>query len=391
MSNQRLLFPESIPGELTKRYSKRHKVWLNDQEEWPLSIDLGGPTEEEVLRDRELVQKWILSWQSWSGGGALSWRERRWRQLGTQSVPHKLIFDSPQMVADLVGEGQRWRRAEERHRIITSRWPALRNCLSKYFELLADYDDNDFHRLQLLVDWFSSNTQSRLYPRQIPVAGIDSKWFEKRSSVICDLVANLNPDTTTGDDIFQKLGLRRPPDLCRIRLLDYMMCTDTGGLADITAPAAEIMGLRIAPRNVFIVENLQTFLAFEELKGAAVILGMGYRAKQMCLFPWLAEARCFYWGDIDTHGYAILSQARAVLPALTSRLMDEETLIENRELWSNEDAPTMQILPNLDASESRVYEGLRHKLWGTSVRLEQERLSWAKAWNAVTAGVEVQS
>jgi hypothetical protein len=118
---------------------------------------------------------------------------------------------------------------------------------------------------------------------------------------------------------------------------------------------------------------------------------MGYRAKQMCLFPWLAEARCFYWGDIDTHGYAILSQARAVLPALTSRLMDEETLIENRELWSNEDAPTMQILPNLDASESRVYEGLRHKLWGTSVRLEQERLSWAKAWNAVTAGVEVQS
>lgn len=38
-----------------------------------------------------------------------------------------------------------------------------------------------------------------------------------------------------------------------------------------------------------------------------------------------------YWGDLDTHGSAILDRLRAWLPQTRSFLMDRETLLDHRE------------------------------------------------------------
>jgi len=47
-----------------------------------------------------------------------------------------------------------------------------------------------------------------------------------------------------------------------------------------------------------------------------------------------------YWGDLDTHGFAILNQLRAWLPQTRSFLMDRQTLVEHRDRWGREPAPT---------------------------------------------------
>jgi hypothetical protein len=391
MSNRSLLFPDSIPNELKKRFTKQHRAWLSDLHEWPLVIDLGGPTEEDAFRNRDFVQRWITSWRSWSGLPELHWRERRWRDLGTQSLPHKLVFNSPAVVADFIGQGDRWRQAKTRHDLLIKQWPMLASILPKHFEWLADYEDVDFHRLKDLLEWFIANGNSNLYPRQIPMAGIDTKWFEKRSSILSELLVALNPTLADQTDLYARLGLRRPPSLCRIRVLDPSLLLHTGGLSDISAPNFEIDRLTIAPSTVIIIENLQTFLSFDELPGTVLVLGMGYSVTQMCSYPWQRNARCLYWGDIDTHGFAILNQARARLPGIKSLLMDEHTLLENRTLWSKEDYPTNQELPQLDDSERNVYSGLRAQRWGTNVRLEQERISWTDAWTSITGAALSQS
>jgi len=39
-----------------------------------------------------------------------------------------------------------------------------------------------------------------------------------------------------------------------------------------------------------------------------------------------------YWGDVDTHGMAILAEVRRALPHVRSALMDLETLQDHRHM-----------------------------------------------------------
>jgi hypothetical protein len=43
------------------------------------------------------------------------------------------------------------------------------------------------------------------------------------------------------------------------------------------------------------------------------------------------EVDVHYWGDLDTHGFAILHSLRAWLPQTQSFLMDRQTLAEHRD------------------------------------------------------------
>jgi len=115
---------------------------------------------------------------------------------------------------------------------------------------------------------------------------------------------------------------------------------------------------------VYIVENVQTGLAFGDEPGAAVFMGLGYGVGLLARLPWVARAQCIYWGDLDTHGFAILDRARASVPHLESALMDEETLLAFRDLWVHErEQTTAGVLPMLSPTEQEVYRGLKDSEW----------------------------
>ncbi|BFO23151.1 hypothetical protein SHKM778_95390 (plasmid) [Streptomyces sp. KM77-8] len=54
-------------------------------------------------------------------------------------------------------------------------------------------------------------------------------------------------------------------------------------------------------------------------------MGSGYAASLLRHLPWLADIDLWYWGDIDTHGFAILSRVRGHFPHTRSLLMDRHT------------------------------------------------------------------
>jgi hypothetical protein len=47
-----------------------------------------------------------------------------------------------------------------------------------------------------------------------------------------------------------------------------------------------------------------------------VLWGKGFEVDRAGSLPWLASADVIDWGDLDTHGFAILSRLRAWLPQI---------------------------------------------------------------------------
>lgn len=379
--------PEDVRQTLVRRFQSKHREWLigdTGESQWPLEVPLGLPTEQAALRQVDGVRAWVSAWQGWQGVGTLSWCERRWKAFGVQRLPEKLALRGPEDVAMWIGESARWERAQSRYLALIARWPVLAQQLPRYFDVLADYSDADYQRLAEMLDWITSHPNSNLYPRQLPVSGLDSKWLDGRKGLLTDLVAAIQEDSSSEVDFYQRCGLKAPPLLVRMRVLDQSLRAHVGGVGDITAPVDDLVGISWPVSHVFIVENLQTGLAMSDMPGAVVFMRLGYNVDVLARLPWLARARCIYWGDLDTHGFAILHRARSYIPELQSVLMDEETLLRHKALWVDEAAQhSAAELTLLTKDEQQLYRDLKQQRWGQNVRLEQERIDWTAAWNVL--------
>jgi hypothetical protein len=375
--------PEEAREQLKKRFLSKQKEWLRSLgkcEGWPLEISLGTPSEAEASQDVDAVGAWAQEWRDWSGKGTIVWVDRRWKNLGRQQLPETLVLECPEHVAACVGEAARWQRAATRYKALRGRWPEIEAALSRYFDVLADYAEDDFLRLSEMLLWLQTNPASDLYPRQLPVAGVDSKWLETRTRLLTDLLCAVRGDGLSEQGFYERCGLRPVPALVRMRVLDKRLRGQVGGLSDISVPLAELVKAPFLPEQVFIVENLQTGLAFPDMPGAVLFMRLGYGVDVLGLVPWIANARLHYWGDCDTHGFGILNRARSYLPSLRSVLMDERTLRDHKALWGQEpEQHSAENLPLLTGEERAVYKSLKGHVWGRSVRLEQERIAWTYA------------
>lgn len=384
--NPALRFPEDIRAFCAARFRGRHREWLAGGGAWPLEIPTGVPGEAFAQSDSAAVRDWVEAWREWLGPGRLEWCERRWRTLGPQTLPERLVLDDPCQIAAWIGEDARWDRALARYRRAVARWPLLASRLPRYFDSLADSPDADIARLESVLGWIEENPRSGLYPRQVPLAGMDTKWLEPRMPMLADLIAALRQEPAGQRGFHDLCGLRKPSARVRFRILDDALRRLTGGLGDVTAPLADVAALALPASRVYLVENIESGLCFGDVPGSVIFLGLGYAVSSLGQIPWVAAAPCIYWGDLDTHGFAMLHHARAALPGLASVLMDQETLLKNRDLWVQEREPCTLDLPLLTPAERHVYLGLRDQRWGVNVRLEQERIAWDEAWRALCPG-----
>ena len=239
---------------------------------------------------------------------------------GSQRLPIRLILDTSDDVAKCIGEESQWRQVLERARSILNRWPGTTEAIACHYQELAGYTDTDFARLTSFVSWLIDNRDSGLYPRQIPLHGIHTKWIESHKGMLADLVTSICPHSPQPDrDVF---GLRLLPRRVRIRILDPLLRSNVGGMCDIAAPIEQLACLELPTRRLFVVENVQTSLSFGELPESVLIMGLGYSVDIISSIPWVQNAQCIYWGDIDTHGLSILAKARTSLPLVRSMLMD---------------------------------------------------------------------
>ena len=126
-------------------------------------------------------------------------------------------------------------------------------------------------------------------------------------------------------------------------------------------------------------------MAFPDVANSLVIFGAGYGFDLIAQATWLTRCRVFYWGDIDTHGFAILDQLRASFPHAESFLMDHETLLAFPAQWGVEEQPARSALSRLTAQEQSLFDDLRNNAIANNLRLEQERIGFRYVQAALIA------
>jgi hypothetical protein len=400
-----MLEPEALRAKLRTAWARNRQSWLIGGGEWPLVFSTKPPTEAQAQQQWGVFDTWLTRWRSETGAGVVEYAERSWPRLGSQRLPLRWAFGSPEAVAEELGEVGRWRQARERSaELVASFEPrvpemsggadgsdalpgdssAWAQVLARSFDLLADLNDHDFQRLVSALHWLREHPGSGLFLRQVPIAGMDSKWIEPYRGVIGVWLAGLaGVEPTLG---FHTLtGLRPMPDRVRLRILDPALRALVGGLEDIAAPWDAVARLDLPVRRAVIVENLATGLAFADLPGAVVFMARGYAVDAFADIAWIRDVPVYYWGDIDTHGLAILDRLRGYLPQVRSIMMDEETLRRFKSLCVEEVKPSQATeLTRLTEAESSLYAALHSGSHGIRVRLEQERIPWDWAWRRIT-------
>lgn len=388
--SKKLLTPDQVKDWLIRRYNNQHRAWLEGTGEWPLEVSLGVPTEADFTADVSAVRQWVDAWTNWRGTGELRQESRKYMRLGSQTLPSTVVLRGAEEVATWCGQERRWQRAVQRHTDLVSRWPQFqeRRGLARYFDVLADYAEADYARLQTVLAWILAQPASGLYVRQLPLEGVDTKWLQKRRGLIVDLLGLLRGGEVE-TDFYAACGLARMPHRVRMRVLCPALRAQVGGLRDIEAPVEELASLQLVPQVFLMVENQETGVALPDMDGVVAFMRLGGAVSALEAIPWLRKCPAVYWGDIDTHGLAILARARRIFPSARSVMMDVATLERYAELTVQEPAQHADAeLAELTPEEREVFDGLRSGRWGAKIRLEQERITWPDAMDALQATVE---
>jgi len=222
----------------------------------------------------------------------------------------------------------------------------------------------------------------------VDLPGVDSKFIESQRGVLTELldlclpVDAIDASATGTTQFCRRYGFRDKPLRIRLRVLDAALAlAGLGEDQDITLTQADFAQLALPLRRVFITENEVNFLAFPPVAGSVVIFGAGYGFEVLSGAAWLQRCSVYYWGDLDSHGFAILDQLRAHLPHAQSLLMDAPTLHAHRAQWVTEPAPALRPLSRLTESEAALCQ----QLIVGQTRLEQERLAFGWVQSALVA------
>lgn len=340
--------------------------------ELPYRVALRGPTSAEWSDRFDEARAWIAS----LGSLPLEWREVNHPRLGRNRVPVAALWNDAESLLAFIGkksEAQRFRALAES---IVVRLPALAVWAGDHPHAVLAVGE-DWPAVLAFLEWRLEHPHPGVYLRQVDLPGVHTKFLETRRGLLTDLLDQLLPAPgatgvgTPAARFAQRFGFLAKPRLVRFRHLDPRW----SGPRDLTWRLDDWARWETPPGRVFVTENEVNFLAFPDHRDGLVVFGAGYGFEGWDAVSWLARVDLWYWGDLDTHGFAILDQLRKDWP-FRSLLMDERTLLAHRPLWGQEPTPTDRVLPSLTPEEQRVYQGLVRDEWAPRVRLEQERIGF---------------
>ena len=363
-----------------------------DASAFPLRLPIKGPSPSELADQFEAVRTWAGQLQA-TRAIRLDWREVRHRVHGQQSLPTQAWIDSIDAALAWIHLERHATRLRQLAADTRAALPAVLPWIERR-PLQALELAEDWPRLLAVVAWVMRHPRPGIHLRQVDLPGVHSKFMESHRGVLAELLdlalpaSAVQPEATGASRFAARYGFAEKPDRIRLRALDSTIALIPGlPLADITLDATSFSQLAPAAQRVFITENETNFLAFPPAPGAIVIFGAGYGWEALARATWLHRLPLHYWGDIDTHGFAILHQLRAHFPHAQSLLMDHATLMAHQPLWGVEDKPVTADLPRLTAEEQALYDTLRDNRIRPGLRLEQERVGYAWVRAAVAGAL----
>jgi hypothetical protein len=386
--------PEYVLEKAQIRYRSVWRDALLNAESGVYTVALDPPSASAITDRAGEVSAWLNEWRQWAAQHPdVTLRTRAIRtKFGNQPVHTHLDIPDISALAGLSpGTAAHWQRARDRWGQLHQVGQTVRPWLAR----IVDLDGYDFTTLLAATNWFRAHPRSGLTVRSVPVPGMNTKWLARHRSMV---LACLGTATDSGQPTepteefdpveiptadLDALGLRPLPPEISIVLTDPVLRGAVGGLRQITAPVDELAGLQMRPDAVLIVENKEPALVWSDTTGLAIIHSLGNHLDVLARLPWIRPDRCWYWGDLDRHGFTILSRARTVVPHLKSLLMTPDDIETYRPLGVEEDLDRYdQPDPTLTPAEARVLTALQ-LTDRKYLRIEQERIPISDAERAL--------
>jgi hypothetical protein len=365
--------PDDIAARVRRRWDDGSLLcaYANGDPFDPIEVPLRGPKPSQVGDDIAAARDWVAALDAGrrdNGRYTLQWQSIGGRQIGRNRLPVRAVVSSIEQAWALLGVATLVRRFDELL-VLAHQHPRVREWVV----------DHPHHALGLAPEmsqliaayvWLDGHRQSNRYLREISAPGVDTKFAERHRPVLAAMLGV----SSTASGFLAGLGLRSKPGLVRLRPAPSLGLP--APLTELAVRSEELTQLRVEPRVATIIENEISYLSVDVPEDGVVIWGKGFEVDRVGRLRWLAEADILYWGDIDTHGFAILDRLRAWLPRARSVLMDRETLLAHRDRWVTEDRPAKSVLTRLRPDEQDLYSDLVGEAFGERVRLEQERIDW---------------
>jgi len=377
--------PADVREAVRRKWPALLVAFAAGQEWTPLDVPLRGPGPAEIGPRLADVQAWAADWARAARGPLrVEYKQVGGRLVGTNLIPARAWLDSYEQAWELLGAGAELQRLGELLERTKAECPRLLGWVERRpvraLELAGDWAS-----LLATVRWIDERQVPGMYLRQVDVPGVDTKFIGRHRGVLSELLdAQLDQSRVAPEapDFETRYGFRRKPDYVR-----YRLGTPDAAHTELTVRADEFGAAPPGVARAYVVENEITYLALPLSADAIVIFGGGYAINVLESLTWLGALDMVYWGDLDTHGFAILNRLRHRFPGARSVLMDRETLLAHRSQWVTEPSPTNAALDLLTTAEQDLYRDLVTNAYAPAVRLEQERISFAALTAAVSKDV----
>lgn len=363
---------------------------MHESQLFPRRLTFKSPSSKALSDEFESVRRWISDIQKISGF-RISCKTVKHRVIGENSLPSEAWIDDLDTAIQLIN------RQKDRHRFsqllaqTRQRVPQLIDWIEQYPLKTLSFADV-WGKLLDFVLWRQHHPAPGIFLRQVSLPGIDSKFIENHRSILMALLnhslaeGQINNNFNGARQFEQRFGFLKKPEGIRFRFFEHELAKTIIRLQDsdmdITLTAGDFSLLHQQQtfidsiQRVFITENEINFLTFPAQKNSLIIFGSGYGFDALAHAQWLLKKEIIYWGDIDTHGFAILDQLRSKFPQVKSLLMDENTLMAHQTFWGVESKPERRELHRLSPEEQKLYQALLLNKYQPNLRLEQERVDY---------------
>lgn len=353
--------------------------------EFPYKEKIKQPAAKERSENFNLVKKWCDHWKEQADSLSKSKLNIRIeyspindRILGRQELPTYVAIGDINSFISYIKKEKETNRFLSISTLISSECPELFGLMyEKPFDFL-EHDQDEWNKIIQVTKWIISNPNSDIYLRQLEIPLIDTKFIEKHDKILKRTINHLlnkseNDFETTKFE--NRYGFKSKPVTIHFRILDKELSIN--GLTDLEIPIEDFINLNLPIKRAFIVENKITGLAFPYVKDSIVIFGLGYGLDRLRKCKWLENLQLFYWGDLDTNGFAMLDQFRSYFPKAQSMLMTSDIILEHKPMWVEETKQAIRELPRLTPEEKETYQELINQKYTKNLRLEQERISFS--------------
>lgn len=341
---------------------------LGGPSQWPIRLPIGRPLPRTINRSLDEVKRHVESWREVRTGQVL-WEQVAYRSTAAPvDIPATWLLAKPSDWIEAADDPSMRREFRSLATLVERTASDFHSLLIRRRSLWSKTPLHEVIQATTLALSLSPGCAQGQSLRQLSLAGIDTKFFERNTQLVKALLDVRFDGEASRIGLEDFLGALRDGD-------HWLLVVDLDGsllpFQKLRVRSSELKGASLPGDHLLIIENESCQHHLPRAKGALAVLGTGFDLNWTDA-AWTRQKKVAYWGDLDTWGLQFLAQARLAIPHLVPLLMNEAVFDEFRHLAVREPVVAETVPPQgLTHDESRL---LLRMLQEPQGRLEQEFL-----------------